>query len=233
MNAAKQRSPREARTVEAALSALGSDRATGLAEADASARLAKEGPNEVAEKRSHPILRFAKKFWGLSAWMIELIAALSLFLHKRADFGIALGLLVANAILSSIQEQRALAAVEALRSKLQVTARVLRGGSWRAAQARELVTGDVVRVRAGDFVPADVQLFDGALRVDQSALTGESRRTSTRPQTTPSMRGRRCARVSPRASSWRREREPITAARPSSWRARTRSCTSKKSPRVS
>ena len=112
---------------------------------------------------------------ALSAWMIELIAVLSFVLHKRADMWVALSLLVANAILSFFQEQRASAAVKALRSKLQVTARVLRDRSWQAVPARELVTGDVVRVRAGDFVPADVQLFDGALRIDQSALTGESR----------------------------------------------------------
>ncbi len=99
---------------------------------------------------------------------------LSFFLHKYADVWVALSLLVANAILSFFQEQRASAAVKALRSKLQVTARVLRDRSWQAVPARELVTGDVVRVRTGDFVPADVQLFDGALRIDQSALTGES-----------------------------------------------------------
>src|SRR5208337_217563 len=131
-------------------------------------------PNEVPEKRSHPVFRLAKKFWGLSAWMIELIAVLSFFLHKRADMWVALSLLIANAILGFFQEQRASAAVKALRSKLQVSARVLRDKSWQAVPARQLVTGDVVRLRTGDFVPADVQLFEGALRVDQSALTGES-----------------------------------------------------------
>ena len=88
---------------------------------------------------------------------------------------VALSLLVANAILSFFQEQRASTAVKALRSKLQVKARVLRDARWQAVPARDLVTGDVVRVRTGDFVPADLQLFDGALRIDQSALTGESR----------------------------------------------------------
>ena len=151
------------------------NRNEGLVTAEASTRLAKDGPNEVPEKRSHPVLRFAKKFWGISAWLIELIAVLSFFLHKRADMWIAVGLLVVNAILSFFQEQRASAAVKALRRKLQVSARVLRDGTWTTVPARELVTGDVVRVRAGDFVPADVQLFDGRLHVDQSALTGESR----------------------------------------------------------
>jgi H+-transporting ATPase len=175
MSPAKVVSPALPKTADETLKDLGSSRDSGLTKADAAARFAKQGPNEVPEKRSHPILRFAKKFWGLSAWMIELIAVLSFFLHKRADFVIALSLLVANAILSFFQEQRASAAVNALRNKLQVTARVLRDAIWQAVPARDLVTGDVVRVRAGDFVPADVQLFDGALHIDQSALTGESR----------------------------------------------------------
>jgi len=150
------------------------NRDTGLSSTDARARLERDGPNEVAAKQTHAIVRFARKFWGVSAWMIELIAVISFFLHKRADLWIALGLLVGNAVLSFFQEQRASAAVTALRSKLQIDARVLRDRAWRSVPARELVVDDVVRVRAGDFVPADVQLFDGALRVDESTLTGES-----------------------------------------------------------
>ena len=166
--------PSSPKTAVETLAALGSNRDVGLAKADADTRLAKQGPNEVPAKPTHPILRLAKKFWGLSAWMIELIAVLSFFLHKRADVWVALSLLVANAVLGFFQEQRASTAVKALRSKLQVTARVLRDKSWQAVAARDLVTGDVVRVRSGDFVPADLQLFDGALHIDQSALTGES-----------------------------------------------------------
>ena len=165
---------KSAKTAEETLKALGSNRDTGLVKSDADSRLEKQGPNEVPEQPNHPILRLAKKFWGLSAWMIELIAVLSFFLHKTADAWIALSLLVANAVLGFFQEQRASTAVTALRSKLQVTARVLRDKGWRAVPARELVTGDVVRVRSGDFVPADMQLFDGVLHIDQSALTGES-----------------------------------------------------------
>ncbi len=157
------------------LRALGSNRDTGLTTADAKARLAQTGANESPQRRAHPLLRLAKKFWGLSAWMIEAIALLSFILHKRADLWVALSLLVMNALLSFLQEQRAAAALAALRHKLQVTARVLRDGQWSSAPARELVPGDIVRVRIGDFVPADVQLLDGSLQIDQSALTGESR----------------------------------------------------------
>jgi H+-transporting ATPase len=163
---------------------LGSSLERGLPSATATARLAAEGANDVPEEKSHPLLRFARKFWGLSAWMIELIALLSFILHKEADLAVALALLVVNAILSFLEEQKASAAVAALRRKLDVTARVLRDGGWSALPARMLVRGDVVRVRAGDFVPADVQVIDGTLQVDQSALTGESREAARRADDT-------------------------------------------------
>ncbi|MGN6545467.1 MAG: HAD-IC family P-type ATPase, partial [Aureliella sp.] len=156
------------------MQSLGSDPRSGLTTADAHQRLLQEGANEVAERPAHPWRNFAKKFWGLSAWMLELIAVLSVILHKHADLAVALGLLVVNAVLSFLQEQRASAAVAALRRQLQVTARTARDGLWQALPASELVRGDIVRVRTGDFVPADVQLLDGEVYVDQSALTGES-----------------------------------------------------------
>jgi plasma-membrane proton-efflux P-type ATPase len=148
---------------------------SGLSGAEAAARLSRDGPNEVAEKRTHPLARFAAKFWGVSAWMLELIVILSFLLHKTADLWVALALLLANAVIGFLQESRATSAIEALRSRMQVMARVLRDGNWQPIAARELVRGDVVRLRAGDFVPADVQLAEGQLRIDQSALTGESR----------------------------------------------------------
>lgn len=106
--------------------------------------------------------------------MLELITVLSFILGKRTDFWIALSLLLVNAILSFLQEQRAATAVTALRRQLQIAARVLRDGHWQSTPAQQLVRGDVIRVRVGDFVPADVQIIDGELEIDQSALTGES-----------------------------------------------------------
>ncbi len=171
----KPAGPDEARqTAAQTMATLGSNRQTGLSGVEAKARLERNGPNDVPEKRTHPLARFARKFWGLSAWMLELIAVLSLILNKYTDLAIVLALLVVNAIISFLQEQRASAAVAALRSRLQVMSRVMRDGSWQALPARELVPGDVVRVRSGDFVPADTQILDGELHVDQSALTGES-----------------------------------------------------------
>ena len=168
----------------AAAAAQKTDAVTGLSATEAKARLDRDGPNEVPEKKRHLVLAFLHKFWGLSAWMIEIIALLSLVLHKSADLAVALSLLLVNAILSFLQEERATAAVDALRQRLQVSARVLRDGIWGICPARELVHGDIVRVRAGDFVPADVQVRDGALQIDQAALTGESAEVGKKPSDT-------------------------------------------------
>ncbi|HEY4998830.1 MAG TPA: HAD-IC family P-type ATPase, partial [Usitatibacter sp.] len=145
------------------------------------ARRREHGYNEVAEEKGHPLVKFLGKFWGLSAWMLELIMILSAVLRKFSDLAVVGALLVVNAVLSFMQESRAAGVVEALRRRLQVTARVLRETKWQVIAARELVPGDIVRVRTGDIVPADVKLLTGALGVDQSALTGESKDADKAP----------------------------------------------------
>ena len=87
---------------------------------------------------------------------------------------IIVALLLLNAVLGFFQEERASGAVDTLKQKLRVNARALRDGKWQMIPARESVPGDIVRIRAGDFVPADVKLLDGQSDVDQSVLTGES-----------------------------------------------------------
>ena len=154
---------------------------TGLARAEVDTRRKENGYNEVAEKKSHPVLKFLKKFWGISAWMLELIMILSVVLGKYSDLIVVGALLVINAMLSFMQENRAAGVVEALRKRLQVNARVRRDSSWQVVPARELVPGDIVRMRPGDIIPADVKLLTGALSVDQSALTGESKDADKAP----------------------------------------------------
>ncbi len=157
------------------LRALKSSAGQGLSEEEAGNRLRRYGRNEVPEKRISPAFRLATKFWGLTPWMLELTMVFSFLLQKYSDAYIIGGLLIANAIIGFAQEQKASNAVEALRKRLEVNARVLRGGRWHVLSAKELVAGDIVRVRAGDFVPADVKIVEGAeVEVDQSALTGES-----------------------------------------------------------
>jgi H+-transporting ATPase len=148
---------------------------TGLTSAEVDAHRKESGYNEVAEKKEHPLAAFLKKFWGLSAWMLELIMVLSAVLGKYSDVIVIGTLLIINAVVGFEQERRAAGVIEALRKRLQVTARVKRDATWRLIPARELVPGDMVRVRPGDVVPADVKLLTGTLSVDESALTGESK----------------------------------------------------------
>jgi plasma-membrane proton-efflux P-type ATPase len=148
---------------------------TGLTQDEVNARRSEHGYNEVAVRKGHPVLQLLRKFWGLSAWTLELIMILSVILRKYSDLAVVSLLLVVNAVLGFMQERRAAGVVETLRRRLQISARVLREASWRVVPARELVPGDVVRLRPGDIIPADVKLLTGALSIDQSALTGESK----------------------------------------------------------
>ena len=163
------------------LTALNVNPDTGLTHAEVDGRRKANGYNEVAEKKAHPVRKFLQKFWGISAWMLELIIVLSAVLGKYSDLAVVSALLLINAVLSFTQEHRAAGVVEALRKRLQVNARVRRESSWQIVPARELVPGDIVRVRPGDIIPADVKLLTGALSVDQSALTGESKDVDKAP----------------------------------------------------
>jgi len=163
------------------LAALHVSADAGLTHAEVDARRKENGYNEVAAVKGHPVLKFLGKFWGISAWMLELIMILSAVLRKYPDLAVVGGLLMINAVLSFTQEHRAAGVVEALRRRLQVSARVRRDSSWQVIPARELVPGDIVRLRPGDIIPADVKLLTGTLTVDQSALTGESKDADKAP----------------------------------------------------
>jgi H+-transporting ATPase len=147
----------------------------GLTDAEAKKRLTQYGPNELTEKKTNLFLKFLSYFWGPIPWMIEIAVILSGVVGHWPDFFIILLLLVANAVVGFWEEKEASNAIEALKAKLAVKARVKRDGKWINPPARELVPGDIIRMRLGDIVPADARLLDGdPVEVDQSALTGES-----------------------------------------------------------
>ncbi|PND55673.1 plasma-membrane proton-efflux P-type ATPase [Mycobacterium sp. ENV421] len=147
----------------------------GLSAANAVKRLEKYGPNEIAEHKTNPLLKFLSYFWGPIPWMIEIAVVLSGAVGHWPDFFIILVLLMANGVVGYTEERQAGNAIDALKAKLAVNARVIRDGVWITTPSRELVPGDVIRLRLGDIVPADARLLDGdEIEVDQSALTGES-----------------------------------------------------------
>jgi H+-transporting ATPase len=149
--------------------------ADGLSQDEAQRRLAQYGYNELAEEKTNPFLKFLSYFWGPIPWMIEVAAFLSALVHHWADLGIILALLVVNAIVGFWEEYQAGNTIAALKQRLALQARARRNGAWSTIPARELVPGDIIRLRIGEIVPADARLLDGdPLQVDQSALTGES-----------------------------------------------------------
>jgi H+-transporting ATPase len=154
----------------------------GLSQAEAQKRLTQVGPNEIEEKKTNPFLKFLTYFWGPIPWMIEGAVILSGVVQHWLDFAIILLLLVSNAVVGFWEEHQAGNAIAALKAKLAIKARVKRDGQWVTQAARELVPGDVIRVRLGDIVPADARLLAGdSVEVDQSALTGESLPANRKP----------------------------------------------------
>ena len=148
----------------------------GLTEEEAKKRLQKYGPNEIPEKEEPLWHRIFRRFWGPIPWMIETAALLAAVVKHWEEFYIILIMLFVNAFLDFYQESKALNAIKVLKKKLAKKATVLRDGKWIEVPAKELVPGDIIKVKIGDIIPADVkiaQVTDYAL-VDQSALTGES-----------------------------------------------------------
>jgi len=161
-------------TVTELIKKLGSS-LDGLSNSEAQNRLVKYGYNELVEKRVNPILKFLSYFWGPIPGMIIVAAILSAVLHHWPDLGIILFLLIMNAVVGFREEYQASNVIAALKNKMAVQARVKREGNWAQIPARELVPGDIIRLRIGDIVPSDAKLLEGdPVQVDQSALTGES-----------------------------------------------------------
>ena len=147
----------------------------GISSSEAKERLNLYGLNEIEERQVSLFRKFLGYFWGPIPWMIEIAAVLSLVVRHWADFFIIVILLIFNALVGFWQEYQAGNAVEALKKKLALKSHALRDGKWQEVQAKELVPGDVIRLRLGEIIPADTKLFEGDyLSVDQSALTGES-----------------------------------------------------------
>jgi H+-transporting ATPase len=153
-----------------------------LSSEEAKKRLDQYGPNAIIEKEEPLWHRIFRRFWGPIPWMIEAAAILSAAVRKWEDFIIIMIMLLVNAFLDFYQEGRALSALKALKQKLAQQAIVLREGEFNTIPARELVPGDIIKLKIGDIIPADVQLLQGDyIQVDQSALTGESLPASKKP----------------------------------------------------
>jgi len=147
----------------------------GLTESEARKRISRYGRNEVVEKDKSPVLEFFSRYWGPMPWLLELAMILSYVLGHYLELAIIFALLTVNAIIGFLHARSSRKALDLLKKRLAVKARVLRDAQWSVQDAAELVPGDIIGIGLGDLVPADAKILgDGQVSVDQSALTGES-----------------------------------------------------------
>lgn len=146
----------------------------GLAESEVEKRLKIFGFNEITEKKKNPFLEFLLRYWGPIPWLLELAMGLSFILNHYLEGIIIFVLLTVNAVIGHVHSRGSQKAVELLKKKLAIKAKVLRDGKWVMKEAKGIVPGDIIAVGLGDIVPADAKIVNGGLSIDQSALTGES-----------------------------------------------------------
>lgn len=148
----------------------------GLAGAEARKRLVTYGPNDTTGlKRRLPAVQFLRLFFNPLVAILLVASVVSAILGDQINASIILVIILLSNILNFVQTSRSQNAVEKLRSDVAPTASVLRDSTWRELPRREVVPGDLVRLTAGDLVPADACLVEATdLHVQQAALTGES-----------------------------------------------------------
>ena len=154
-------------------SSLGSGK-KGLTEAEASDRISRFGPNEIREEKKNPVRQFLKRYWGPMPWLLEFAMVLTFFVRHYTEGALIFALLTVNAVIGFVQSRNSQKAVELLKKQLQIKTKVLRDGQWVLKDAKDIVPGDILNLKLGDLVPADVFVLEGEVSADASALTGES-----------------------------------------------------------
>jgi len=146
----------------------------GLSEKEASERIRRFGSNEIKEKKKNPVRQFLKRYWGPMPWLLEFAMVLTFIVSHYTEGILIFVLLTVNAVIGFVQSRNSQKAVELLKKQLQVKIKVLRDSKWVQKDAKDIVPGDVLNLRLGDLIPADVFVLEGEVSADASALTGES-----------------------------------------------------------
>ncbi|KAH8964662.1 hypothetical protein BDL97_04G078700 [Sphagnum fallax] len=161
----------------------------GLTTDEGNNRLAIFGSNKLEEKVENKFLKFLGFMWNPLSWVMEAAALMAIVLANGQglppdweDFLGILVLLLVNSTISFIEENNAGNAAAALMAHLAPKTKVLRDGRWSEQEAVILVPGDIISIKLGDIIPADARLLEGdPLKIDQSALTGESMPATKKP----------------------------------------------------
>ena len=155
----------------------------GLSEAEAEKRLGVYGTNALAEgKKKNIVQKFFDQFKDVMIIVLLAAAVVSAIIaivngeySELIDAGVILLIVILNAVIGVVQENKAESAMEALKNMNKAFSKVLRDGEWKHLESEKLVPGDIVRLEAGDIVPADIRLLSTAsLKIEEAALTGES-----------------------------------------------------------
>jgi magnesium-transporting ATPase (P-type) len=179
-----------ARTAEEVLAGLEASEG-GLSATDAAQRLTSHGPNALPPERTpNPVLTFLRQFHDILIYVLLASAIITFVVGDWIDAIVILAVTVINAIVGVVQAGRTQRALDGIRAMLSLSAKAKREGAWITIDASDLVAGDVVRVEPGDRIPADARLLGASmLRVDESALTGESLPTEKGTAPVPAMSG--------------------------------------------
>ncbi|MBC3795785.1 plasma-membrane proton-efflux P-type ATPase [Acetobacterium tundrae] len=146
----------------------------GLSTDEAEIRIKKFGFNKIVEVNKKPLLDFFKRYWGPMPWLLEFAIVLTIILGHYTESLIIFILLTVNAIIGYLQAQNSQKAVELLKKKLEIKTNILRNHTWIVKDAEDLVPGDIIHIKLGDLVPADIKIIIGDISADESAITGES-----------------------------------------------------------
>jgi Ca2+-transporting ATPase len=165
------------KTIEESLKELGSDPLKGLSSSEAKERIDVYGYNEIKEKgKKKPVMIFLSQFNDFMIWILIAAAFISgIIIREITDAIVILIILIINAVLGFVQEYRAEKALEALKELAAPTALVIRDGKEIKINSRQLVPGDIIKLFAGDHVPADARVLSQSnLLTDEALITGES-----------------------------------------------------------
>lgn len=154
------------------------EKITGLTDQQATERLKTDGPNEVTYKSDTFLQSVIKRLWEPSAWILEVALILEFALGKWIQAVFVLLLLLFAAFNGAFQQKRAGKVLGDLTNQLDPTVNVLRSGKWQQIPAKDLVVGDVISLKAGDLIPADVKILSDKIEVNESSITGESQAVS-------------------------------------------------------
>lgn len=165
----------ENQSPQTTLKELSTNEENGLSDKEVSKRQKEYGLNTIEEKEKNPILDFLSHFWGPIPWMLEVAVILSAIAQRWEDLAVIFTMLIINGVVGFWHEHKAESAIEALKEKLAPEADVIRDGDHKNVPSKNLVPGDIVIIKMGNVVPADLKLLeDHKISMDESALTGES-----------------------------------------------------------